>query len=421
MSRCSFIACSIFAIFIGFVPVSSAETETVLTLDQALKEALARNPTLSVERTSVGIARGALRQARVYPFNPELELEGFAGRSSLDEGGSEGINGKGVGLSQVFLLRGQRGLGVQVAEAGLDRTEALVKDAERQVIGDVLLAFSNVLVGQERVALAQEVVALATDVREVAVNLAEAGEVPQLDVFRAEVALSEAENRLVTQERDLGVAQRDLALLLSRPTDQPIGGKGPMVLPLPEGDLASFQRTAIEGRPDLLAARADLQAAEVGLKLVRAERLFPALKVGFKYEEENEFDSVDRTGMLTFSLPLPLLNRRQGEVDQAMAERSRREAAIELIRLRIEKEVADTHQRVLASQQITESFTTKILAQQDRNFQLLREGYGLGQFSLTDVLVSQRELFETREVFLDTVETLNVATAELFRATGTRP
>jgi outer membrane protein TolC len=58
-------------------PLSAAAQAPVdITLEQALAEALARNPALAVERREIDIAEGARRQAAIYPFNPELELEG---------------------------------------------------------------------------------------------------------------------------------------------------------------------------------------------------------------------------------------------------------------------------------------------------------------------------------------------------------
>lgn len=406
----------------GVMPLG-AQTEVGLTLDQALTEALARNPALAVERNEIGIAAGTLRQARLYPFNPELELEGSAGqgRERGGDGTRRSLNGQGIGLSQTIWLRGQRGLRIQAAEAGVERATAGVQDAERQVIGETLSTFGEILVAQARVALARDLVALATDVRSSAVTLFEADAVPQLDVFRAEVELSKAQNRLVAEARNLATAQRALTLLLERPTDQALRAEAPLLLPLPSGDLPSLQHTARERRPDLVAARAAVQAAAAEFALVRAEGLFPEVRVGVRYDQGQEFDSSNRSGRVTLALPLPLLNRRQGEVERALADVRRQEAQVHLIQRQIETEVATAYQQVLASRQIVEAYTSRILPDQNRNFQMLREGYNLGQFRITDVLVGQREFIDAREAYLDAAATLNAAAAGLYRALNSRP
>jgi outer membrane protein, heavy metal efflux system len=411
------------AFLLGAAAPSFAQPDVVLTLDQALREALEHNPLLAVERTEGDVAAGTLRQARLYAVNPELELEGSAGRARARGGEDErrGIDGKSIGLSQVISLRGQRGLRIQAAEAGVDRATAAVQEAEREVTGEVLQTFGDILVAQARVALARDVVALTTTVRETARKLYETDVVPQLDVFRADVELARVENRLVAAEQTLTTAQREFALLLGRPPVPSIRAEGPLTLPLPAGDIAVLQQRALAQRPDLNMARAALRAAEAELALVRREQFFPEVKVGLRYEEAREFDSTNRSGVLALSVPLPLLNRRQGEVDRAAAELRKQEATVQLIQRRIEKEVAAASQQVLTSRQITEAYTRRILPDHDRNFRLLREGYNLGQLRLTDVLVGQRELIEAREAYLDAVATLNTAAAALYQAINGRP
>jgi cobalt-zinc-cadmium efflux system outer membrane protein len=422
MARTSVFVVSLVGAIAALVAPASAQAPVGLTLGQALAEALARNPVLAVERNEVGIAAGALRQARVYPFNPELGLEGGAGRGQLrDDGASREINRTSIGLSQSIPIRGQWGLRIRSAEAGLNRADAFVKDVERQVTGDVLRTFSDVLVGQERVALAREIVALTAEVRDAAGKLLEAGAVPQLDVLRANVELERARNRLVTEERNLATAQRELALLLGRDAAQPIRGEGALTFPVPSGELAALQKDALEHRPDLSAARAAVRAAAAELGIVQAERVFPEVRVGVRYDEAREFETLNRSGVLTLSVPLPLFNRRQGDTDRAAGELRRQEAQVALVERRIEKEVTSTWQRVGASAQVTDAYVGRILPEQDRNFRLLREGYNLGEFRITDVFVGQREFIDAREAWLSAVAELNAAIAELYRAINRRP
>ncbi len=401
---------------------ASGQAPAGLTLDQALAEALDRNPVLAVERNEIGIAAGALRQARVYPFNPELGLEGGAGRARLrDDATGRDIDSKSAGLSQAIPIRGQWGLRVRSAEAGLSRANAFVKDVERQVAGDVLRTFGDVLVGQERVALAREIVALTTEVRDTAAKLLEAGAVPQLDMLRASVELERAKNRRVSEERNLGTAQRDLALLLGRDPSAPVRAEGLLTFPVPAGDLAALQREALANRPDRVAAQAAARVAAAELEVVKAERLFPEVRVGLRYDESRDFEAVNRSGLLTLSIPLPLFNRRQGDTERATAELRRQEAQVALIERRIEKDVASAWQQVAASAEVAGAYVSRILPEQDRNFRLLREGYNLGEFRITDVFVGQREFIDVREAHLAAVAELNAAIAELYRAINRRP
>jgi cobalt-zinc-cadmium efflux system outer membrane protein len=402
----------------------AAEAPVQITLEQALSEALDRNPALSVERREIDIAKGTRRQAGIYPFNPEIEAGGGAGRAHdrVDTNDRRGINTQSVGISQTIWLKGQRGLRVRSAEAGVLRAQSLVQDAERQVVADTLRTYSDLLVGQERANLAREILGVVRQVQDAAQKLFEGDAVPQLDVFRSEVEVRKAENRLVVEERTLAVAQRELALLIGRAVEQPLRAVAPSpVIAQPPGDIDGLRNNAFARRPDLNAARAAVQAGQAEVDLVKAERFFPEIKIGLKYEAARDFDAVGQSGLLTFSIPLPLFNRREGDLDRARAEVARQEAQVELARRRIEKEVSTAVQQVTASRQIVDRYVESILPQQERNFRLLREAYAIGEIRITDIFVGQREFIGDREAYLEAVGALNAATAELYRALNARP
>lgn len=402
-----------------------AESPRSLTLDAAVGEALQNNPELQVIRRNLGIAQGELTQARTYPFNPSLELEGSGGRARSRESPVQErtVDGFAVGLSQVIEIKGQRGLRTEIATASLTQAEWEVRDAERRVLSDVMRAFGELLVAQERLKLAEETVALSEETRDAARKQFEAGEVPRLDLLRADVELRRAVTRRVTQERRMAAARKNLNLRLGRTPDDPLGAEGPLLFLEPVGTRAELLQEALGFRPDLKAAEAGLQAIRNRVTLVQAERLFPEVKLALRYEDDRDFDARDRRVMLDLTIPLPLFNRRQGEAKVALAEQIRQEARIALVRAQIETEVATAFEQFQSSQHIVEQFVQGILPQQEQNFDLLREGYTLGQFDLTDVLLAQRELIDVRFAYLEAISEFNTAAVGLRRAVGltTRP
>ena len=405
-------------------PGAAAEPPVEVTVEQAVADALAQNPALAVERKDIQIAKGARRQAGIYPFNPELEGDGGAGRARnrIDPDERRGTDTRSFGVSQTIWLKGQRGLRVRGAEAGLLRAQNLVQDAERQIVAETLKAYGDLMVSQERLTLAHDVLGVVRQLRAAAQQLFEADEVPQLDVLRAEVEVRKGENRLAAEERTVATAQRELALLMGRPVEQALRAVAPTpALPGPRGEIDALRRQAVIRRPDLNAALATVQAGRAEVELVKAERFLPELKVGLKYEESREFDAVNQRALLTLSVPLPLFNRRDGDLDRARAELAKQEAQVDLTRRRIEKEISTTVQQVEASRRIVDQYVQSILPQQERNFRLLREAYAIGQSRITDVFVGQREFIESRETYLDAVAALNAATAELYRALDGRP
>ncbi|MFN3476361.1 MAG: TolC family protein [Candidatus Methylomirabilales bacterium] len=406
---------------LAFVSPLRAEQERPLTLNEAITLALKQNPELRVERKASEVAQGELLQARIYPFNPELQVEpGFGRGRAFENGGGRFTRGVAINLSQTVEIKGQRGLRIRRAMAGLDQVTWSIQDAERRVLARVARAFNEVLLAQERLKFAGEIVALNQELLRIAKELFEAGAVPRLDVLRAEVELRRAMNQQTAQVRELQAARKELALLLGQPPGFALQAVGPLFYSSLETNLDRLRSLALTLRPDLKVAEAGARVMEAELALVRAERVFPAINISASYEEDREADSRDRRVILGLSIPLPLINRKQGELLISSAERERRAATVDLIRARIEKEVRQAFDRFTLQQQIVEAFVQKILPEQEENFKLIREGYELGQFRLTDVLVAQREFTEGRLEYLSAVLEFNEALADLEEAVGTR-
>ena len=393
--------------------------EVPLSLGEAIALALKKSPELAVERRQIDVAKGELTKARVYPLNPVLEVNPAYGSGKLrDLDKTVGTNAFDVAVSQTLQIKGQWGLRIEKAAADLDRTGWTVTDAERRIRADVTKAFNDVLIAQERVKFFGEIVALNQELFNISQQLFEAGAVPRLDALRAEVELRRALNDRTAEERSLLAARKELNLLMGRPTDFVPQTVGPLLFSPGEMDLTKLKRTAMESRPDLKATRAGLQVAERELAIARAERFFPEVALSIGYSNDLAIDGRDQRVLFGVAIPLPVFNRRQGEIETALGERSRLTAAVTFVGARIDKEVAQAYERFVASQRIVEEFVKRILPQQEENFRLLREGYEAGQFRLTDVLLVQREFIEGRLRHLDAASQYNLIAVELERAIG---
>lgn len=399
-----------------------AEEEKLLVLEDAFALSLKNNPRLLVERQGLDVAKGGLLRARIYPYNPELRVEpGFGRGKSVETGDGRSTRGFQIGLSQKVEIKGQRGLRVRKAEGNLKQVDWLVRDAEREVRAGVAREFSSVLVAQERLKFAGDIVSLSKELLNISRELFKADAVPQLDVLRAEVELRRAVNEQTAESRRLNTVKKELNLLIGQPPDYAFRATGPLLYnPLPETDTGRLTALAVENRPDLKAAELGVNVADADLALARADSVFPEINVQAGYVQDRDFDSSDRRATMGVSIPLPLINRRQGERLTASAERSRQISQAALVRARVEKEVQQALGRFTASKSIVEGFVKEILPQQEKNFNLVREGYELGQFRLTDVFVILREFIDGRLRYLEAVQEYNNALADLEEATGSK-
>lgn len=400
-------------------PATPGSPPIQLTLGEAISQALVRNRDLRVSRIDIDVSRGRLQQARRYPFNPELSLEGDAGRGvGREEPVRRAVGAGKVGLSQVIEVRGQREWRVRGAEADLLRSQWSARDAERDVVADVTLAFAELLIAQERITLAREALTLVESLRNAAKTLVDAGDVPELDLLRADVEVRRAENRLRLEETAAATIGRTLALLVGLPADVSPVATGSLLLDPVPGTLQEFLERARANRPDLKAAEAATTSARAALRLTAAERFFPSVTVSAGYAEALDFDARNRTALVGVSVPLPFWNRREGDIKAAEAEVAKQAAQRERLVAQIDKEVTTAFQQFAASQQMVERYLRQIVPAQQQTAKLVEDGYRLGQLRLTEALLAQRDFIEARTAYLEAIGAYNTARADLQKAAG---
>ena len=393
-----------------------------LTLGEAIAQALARNRDLRVSRIDIDISRGRLQQAQRYPFNPELSLEGDAGRGvGREEPERRGVGAGKIGLSQVIEIRGQRGLRVRGAEADVVRSQWTARDTERDVVAEVTRAFTELLIAQERITLAREALTLSESLRNAAKTLVDAGDVPELDLLRADVEVRRAENRLRLEETAAGTIARTLALLVGLPADISVTATGSLLLDPVPGTVQELLDRARANRPDLKAAEAATTSARAALRLTETERFFPSVTVSAGYAEALDFDARNRTALVGVSVPLPFWNRREGDIKAAEAEVTKQAAQRERLAAQIDKEVTTAFQQFAATQQMVERYLRQIVPAQQQTARLVEDGYRLGQLRLTEALLAQRDFIEARTAYLEAIGAYNTARADLQKAVGVSP
>ncbi len=393
-----------------------------LTLSEAITRALAHNLDLSISRSEADISRGKLKQARRYPFNPELTVEGEFGRGTAREGPEErSLRGGRIGLSQVVEIRGQRGLRTRAAEVEIKKAEWEIRDTERQVVSETMRAFGELLTAQERQTLARETLNLAIQFKSTVDELVAAGQVPELDALRAEVERRRAASRNTLEENSALAAARALALVIGKGPDVRLKAMGPLLFEPAKGtykDLLAFARA---NRPDLKAAESALDGAQASLRLVGADRILPSLTLSASYGEAVEFDSTNRLGVFGVSIPLSFFNRREGDIAAAEAEVRKAQASRDRLSARLEKEVTAAFEQLTSAKKVVEDFVSGILPIQEETVKLIFEGYRIGEFRLNDALLAQRDFFETKSAYLEAISSYNAALAEIYRATGMKP
>lgn len=395
-------------------PAEERAAPEEVTLAQAVALAFERSPRVAALRAELAEARARVAGADVYPFNPELEVEGAA-RIGADEttGDFE------VAVSQAIELGGQRGHRTAAAEADLAAVRDRARRATQLLGADVHLAFLDAIAARERLAVAEAEMTLATTLRDLAAKRLEAGAGTQLDVNVALADLGRVELRVATAQGDYAAARVALAQAMGLPAP---------ALPVPAGDLAALEGDPLPALPALLEAaearRADLEAfraqtraAEARLAAARAG-VWPSLGVRVFGGREEGTDTLIGAGV---ALPLPVFDRKQGDIAEALASIRRIEAERAVARLDVLHDVVTAHVRYEAATAVARRLQETVLGTLRESLDLIEKSFAAGKATWVEVLVTRTALFDAQRALTEAAASARQARVQLDVAAGRLP
>jgi len=395
------------------VPVA-AEPTGALTLREVLMLSLSRSPELRAYPYELRAADARVLQAGLLQ-NPELavEIEEFAG--SADRSGFDAAETT-VRVDQLIELGGKRAKRMRVAQLDKELTEWDYESARLDVICEATRAFVAVLAAQDRVVLARKLVELSVQAQAAVAQRVEAGRDSPVDALRASVALSTSQIELRKAEKTLAATRHRLAAVW--------GGRA-AVFDRVSGDLYEISATppedslaAISANPDLGRWETQERKQRAVLRLEKANAA-PDVTLGGGVQRFEETD--DSALVVGLSAPIPLFDRNQGGIREAIADMAKTRRQHEAAQVRT---LAAMSEAVIAMSVAWEEATIlreDVLPRAEQAFEAAQDGYRQGKFDYLYVLDTQRTLFETQVGYIDAVEACHGAQADMRRLTGALP
>jgi cobalt-zinc-cadmium efflux system outer membrane protein len=398
-------------------PAASNEAAVIeptgtITLADALALALVHNPGLKTFPYSLRAAEARMLQAGLRP-NPELqvELEEFGGggeRSGFDAAETT------VQIGQPIELGGKRARRTRVAAAGKELVQWDYESARLDLVREVSQTFTAVLAAQERLALAEKLLDLSQQAHSAVVQRVEAGRDSPVDALRAGVVLSESRIERQKAEKTLAAARRSLAAMWggNAPAFAAVTADWHEISSLPPVDLSSG---AIAANPDLARWEAEQRSRRAALDLEKTKAVPDVTAAGGLRRFEQTDDSAFVVGL---AVPLPLFDRNQGGIEEAIADLAATRRQYEAIRVKTLAALSEAAAVLAASREEMTVLKSEVLPAAQQAFEAVQQGYRQGKFDYLYVLDTQRTLFETQARYIDSVEAYHKARADVERLTG---
>jgi len=387
-----------------------------LTPRAAAEEALRASPELRAAREAIEVARARLVQAGLWP-NPEFSLAGASDFAFANEGEASAS----VALEQRFPIAGRLARARDLARVDVELAHAEARDFERTLIGDVERAAVSILALDRAIESRDAVIEAARGLVGASRRRLEAAEVSEADLNLLEIGLA----RLEQERRLLELGRRNRAVelnrLLHRANAAPVRVTGtldePLYTPASGPDLLE---AALRERPDLERQRLSMTRAQAELPLARAEAWEDwRVETGYQHErtviDDRGLALSDRDNLLAAEVrvPLPLWNRNQGRIAEALASGRRAGYEVAALERRIASELEIAQQRIDALDAVAREYRERLVQRAERNVALLRQGYAQGLAPISALVQAQEQLAETTASYAQTVGELRRVEIEL--------
>lgn len=314
----------------GCALAQEPEDEYVLTLEQAMRLALERNPSVAAAEWSLSASEAALDSQRARRL-PVLSA-GASGRRQqslarpINIGGgvietrSEVSDTSDVSLSlQHTFYQSGRDEAIDAARMQTAATEASLMDTRRTLLLDVASTFYVVLANQELAGIGDQLVSTAQLHLDLVNARVEAGTAAEVDRLPVQAELEAARYEAAGALNAVWQSLADLQALLALPPDELPHIRGALEEVPPAEQLTTWLETARERRPDLQAQHFRVRASELALSQARIAA-GPSLSVTGSAEYGRFTDVTGETWMLAAGVSMPIFDgQSRASVDQARA------------------------------------------------------------------------------------------------------
>jgi cobalt-zinc-cadmium efflux system outer membrane protein len=225
----------------------------------------------------------------------------------------------------------------------------------------------------------------------------------------------------------------ELKTLAGMKPGEPLRLSGALVVPAAGLTLAEALKRALAGRPDLLAARLEVNLADAEVALAQAGAAPDLVATGRYSRSWTRFDAYglsapggaavplrDADNVLTagVSITLPVRNRNQGNIQAAVARRQAARYRAGYLEQSIAHELEAAYGRYETARQAARLFEDGVVRQSEENLRVLRAAYDLGERQVLEVITEQRRLVDTQKTYSEILRESYLALVDLERATA---
>jgi outer membrane protein, heavy metal efflux system len=379
---------------------------------EAIRQALAHNPTLLVAREQIAQARARVTQGYALP-EPSVSAT-VLGATGVNHLHSADETDLGIGITIPFpnkiLLRGQ------AAKGDLGSFDALYTLQRQLVASQTAQAYDSLLVAlrhRDDLLVARQ---LAQDFVKKTEARFNAGTAARLDVVKGEVDVAQAQNDLIANERGIANARAGLNRLLGRVLGAAVEPADTLGVPAVPTDLARLERVAMSARPERRGLQRQREGARASSRLAQ-QYFLPDVTLGVS---RDRIYGTDPTYEASIGIDVPLFfwQHQKGEVAEARHHELELAASYRDVAAQVGQDLRNAYATASTAQRQVRFLADELVPSAEEQYRIASSSYALGGSSALEVIDAQRTLLDAKNQYTTALGALNDAVADLERATG---
>lgn len=409
--------CYLFLSFILFSTSSFADNDVAisplnyqslkeLSLSDSLDLAIKANPDISVAIREREAMEGRKVQAGTRP-NPYVSTSIQDTRSATRQ--------IFLQLNQEFELGDKRTARMEAADAFYTKADAELETKKAEIHANVVLAFYEVLVSQERVTLANSSMEVAASALDAAAKRVKAGKSSPVEQTKSNIAAASANIELVQAKTLLSNSRKRLSALwgVNTPNFERATGD---VTSIPNIKSMNDLQGLVDAAPSVKLAKQEINAREAMTNIERSKAV-PNITLSAGVLNNQELGGLNQA-LLGLSIPIPVFDQNQGNVQEAVSRKSKAEDELIALRIRIQANLLTQYERLSAAKQASMALQNDILPNAQSAFDAANRGFSLGKFNFLDVLDAQRTLYQVKTQYINALLEAHQSVAEIERTVG---
>jgi outer membrane protein TolC len=254
-----------------------------LSLNELIREALARNPAIKVAEHQVQAMRAQVPQVRSLP-DPVVSVGWMGNITPFSVQHGDPSSYRGISAMQMIPFPGKLALRGRVADREAEAASWNIENVRREIVSEVKVAYYNYFYNEKALEITQKDKDLLQKLESISEALYRVGKGTQQDPLRAQVEVSRLLQRITVLEQEERTATVRVNTLLDRDPEAPLPPAAPFETAAFTYTLEDLYSMASQRDPGLQYERRMIERSQDAVNLARLDYA-PDFQVSYDYEQ----------------------------------------------------------------------------------------------------------------------------------------